>query len=49
MTVGNRVCASTTTAGAVTVETGSLITPVVGNAIQGVTATQYGPINLLIS
>lgn len=49
MTVGNRVCASTTTAGAVTVETGSLITPVVGNAMQGVTATQYGPIFLNIS
>lgn len=49
MTVGNRVCVSTTTAGAVTVETGSLITPVVGYAMQGVTAAQYGPIFLQIS
>lgn len=49
MTVGNRVCVSTTTAGAVTVETGSLITPIVGYAMQGVTSTQYGPIFLNIS
>lgn len=49
MTVGNGVIVSTTTPGAVTVNTGSLISPEIGYAMQGVTATQYGPIFLNIS
>ena len=49
MTVGNEVAVSVTTAGAVTVATGSLIQAVVGHAMQGITTTQYGPIMLNIS